>query len=466
MNYILRDLSQTKTYQSFIKNDKYPITLSGLVCVSKSALIALAQKEKNKRALVLTYNELEAQRIIKDLSYFCDNVVYFPKKEISIYDYDVESSDILYKRMDVLNKINTEKSIIIVTTIESAMQKMINKKGLFENIIKVSSNDIISFDEIKDKLVKLGYERKPIVESRQDFSIRGNILDIALNEQEGVRIETWGDDVDSIRKFNLSSQRSTEMVKSVEITPIKESILENSCESIAKKIENKYTILNKDILSDIEEIRQENYENKIDKYFNEFYESQSDILDYCSDFNVFIDEPEKVSQRIDGIKEDNKNLIKDITDKERFVPEALENILDFEFNKKEVINLKEADEKENHFEFREVNLFKGDIKNFEIGLKDAIISKKKVVILAGSKENQNKIAKIIENIEDLKLTNTVKVDDLDNILLKPGEIILSTGAISSGFENKETKMLVISSDEFLNVQKNRARKANDKFTIR
>ena len=466
MNYILRDLSQTKTYQSFIKNDKYPITLSGLVCVSKSALIALAQKEKNKRVLVLTYNELEAQRIIKDLSYFCDNVVYFPKKEISIYDYDVESSDILYKRMDVLNKINTEKSIIIVTTIEAAMQKMINKKGLFENIIKVSSNDIISFDEIKDKLVKLGYERKPIVESRQDFSIRGNILDIALNEQEGVRIETWGDDVDSIRKFNLSSQRSTEMVKSVEITPIKESILENSCESIAKKIENKYTILNKDILSDIEEIRQENYENKIDKYFNEFYESQSDILDYCSDFNVFIDEPEKVSQRIDGIKEDNKNLIKDITDKERFVPEALENILDFEFNKKEVINLKEADEKENHFEFREVNLFKGDIKNFEIGLKDAIISKKKVVILAGSKENQNKIAKIIENIEDLKLTNTVKVDDLDNILLKPGEIILSTGAISSGFENKETKILVISSDEFLNVQKNRARKANDKFTIR
>ena len=466
MNYILRDLSQTKTYQSFIKNDKYPITLSGLVCVSKSALITLAQKEKNKKVLVLTYNELEAQRIIKDLSYFCDNVVYFPKKEISIYDYDVESSDILYKRMDVLNKINTEKSIIIVTTIEAAMQKMISKKSLFENIIKVSSNDTISFDEIKDKLVKLGYERKPIVESRQDFSIRGNILDIALNEQEGVRIETWGDDVDSIRKFNLSSQRSTEMVKSVEITPIKESILENSCESIAKKIENKYTILNKDILSDIEEIRQENYENKIDKYFNEFYESQSDILDYCSGFNVFIDEPEKVSQRIEGIKEDNKNLIKDITDKERFVPESLENILDFELNKKEVINLKEADEKENHFEFREVNLFKGDIKNFEIGLKEAINSKKKVVILAGSKENQNKIAKIIENIEDLKLTNTVKVDDLDNILLKPGEIILSTGAISSGFENKETKMLVISSDEFLNVQKNRERKANDKFTTR
>lgn len=463
MNYILRDLSQTKTYQSFIKNDTYPITLSGLVCVSKSALIALAQKEKNKKVLVITYNEIQAQRIVKDLSYFCDNVVFFPKKEISIYDYDVESSDILFKRMDILNKINSNKSLIIVTTIEAVMQKMISKKSLFENKIKISTDSQVLFDEIKEKLTKLGYERKPIVEGRQDFSIRGNILDIALNEQDGIRIETWGDDVDSIRKFNISSQRSTEMVKNVEITPIKENILEINCDLVAKRIEDNYINLTKDIVSDIEEIRQGLYENKIDKYFNEFYTSQDSILDYCNDFNVFIDEPDKILQRINGIKEDNKNLIKDITEKERFVPEALENTLDFEFKKKDVINLKEADEKRNHFEFREVNLFKGDIKNLEIGLKDAIKSKKKVVILAGSKENRNKIAKIIENIEDLKLTNIVEVDDLDNIILKPGEIIISTGAISSGFENRETKVLVVSSDEFLNVQKKKVKRPNDKF---
>ena len=134
MNYILRDLSQTKMYQKFIKNDMYPITLSGLVCVSKSALISANQKEERK-ILVITYNELEAQRLIKDLSYFSDNVLYFPKKEISIYDYDVESNDIAYKRIDVLNKMNTDKSIIVVTTIEAVMQKMISKESLFENIL-------------------------------------------------------------------------------------------------------------------------------------------------------------------------------------------------------------------------------------------------------------------------------------------------------------------------------------------
>ena len=82
MNYILRELSQTKQYQAFIKNDNYPINLSGLVCVAKSAIMSLSQNDRNKRILVITYNELEAQRLIKDLSYFTSNVVFFPKKEI------------------------------------------------------------------------------------------------------------------------------------------------------------------------------------------------------------------------------------------------------------------------------------------------------------------------------------------------------------------------------------------------
>ncbi len=464
MNYILRDLSQTKMYQNFIKNDTCPITLSGLVCVSKSALIALNQKE-TKKVFVITYNELQAQKLIKDLSYFYDNVVYFPKKEISVYDYDVESNDIAYKRIDVLNKMNIEKQLIVVTTIEAVMQKMISKQSLFENIIKIDENSTISLDEIKEKLIHMGYERKPIVEARGEFSIRGDILDIATSDTGGIRVELWGDEIDSIRKFKITSQRSTEMVKNVEIYPAKENILEFKLDTIRKKIESNYSNIDKNIISDIEEIEQGNFENKIDKYFNEFYERQESILDYAKDFKIFVDEPDKVEQRINGIKEDNKNLIKELKERERFVPEALENILYFDFNENNTVKLKEEDLKENHFEFREVNLFKGDIKNFEIGIKDAIQSKKKIIILAGGKDNRSKIAKIIQKtIENNKLNGSiVEVDNLDDIILKPREIIVSTGALSSGFENKETNLQVISSDEFLNIEKRKIKKASETF---
>ena len=460
MNYILRDLSQTKTYQDFLKNNNYPITLSGLVCVSKSALISAIQKENRQNILLITYNELQAQKLIKDLSYFSDNAVYFPKKEISVYDFDVESSDIAYKRIDVLNKMNTEKSLVVVTTIEAVMQLMISKKSLFENVIKINDKSTISLDNMKEKLIKLGYERVPLVESRGQFSIRGDIIDIATDNDEGIRIELWGDDIDSIRKFKISSQRSTETVKNVEIFPAKENILDNNIDTICKRIEQ----LDEYSAKDVEEIREGNFESKVEKYFNEFYENSQSIIDYAENFKIFIDEPDKIEQRINGIKEDNKNLIKELKERERDVPEALYNVIDYVFNYKNVINLKEADERRNHFDFREVNLFRGDTKNFEIGISEALRNKKKVIILAGSKENRNKIAKLLQkNVEDKTIKSIVQVDDLDNIMLKPGQIVISTGALSSGFENRETNLQVISSDEFLNVQKRKLKRANDTF---
>ena len=460
MNYILRDIEQTKAYQSFIKNDIYPVTLSGLVCVSKSAIISLINKQKEKKILLITYNELEAQRLIKDISYFTDNVVYFPKKEISVYDYDAESNDISYKRIDVLNKMKTEKSLIVVTTIEAVMQSMVSKESLYKNVIKLSSEDTVDLDVLKQTLINLGYERKPLTENRGEFSIRGDIIDIALNEVEGIRIELWGDDIDSIRKFKLSSQRSTEVVKKVEIYPAKENILDATLEEVCKRIEEKY----ENIGQDIEQIKNGSFENRIDKYFNEFYLKQSNFLDYCKDFKIFVDEIEKVNIRINGIKEDNKNLIKDLTEKKKFLPEALLNMLEFNFDEKNIVILKEADEKINHFEFREVNLFKGELNSLQLGLKEALNAKKKIIILAGNKENKVKIEKTIKGfLEEEKFNSILQVDDLDNIILKEKSIIISSGALSSGFENKETNLLVLSSEEFLNVQKRKARKVNDSF---
>ena len=475
MNYILRDLSQDKEYQKF--NDfckknysdnnkiKSPITLSGLVCVSKSAIVALTQNEEKKPILIVTYNELQAQKLSKDLQYFCDNVMLFPKREIAIYDYDVESNDIIYNRIDVLNKIMQNKAPIIITTIEAIMQKMPAKEDLYNEIIHLKQGDTISTDVMKEKLVKLGYERKNLVENRAEFSIRGDIIDIGLCENEGVRIELWGDEIDSIRKFKITSQRSTEMIKELYIYPAKEEILVDTIDVITKRIENTIAnIKSQELISsvheDIEAIRNGDFTNKIDKYFNRFYQSQQTLFDYTTDYITFFDEPEKILQRIEGIKEDNKNLSKELLEKGRTIPEALENLVQFNLEKHDVINLKEADELKSgnedcHFELREISLFKGDMKSFEAGVQEASQNQKKVIILAGNEANRDKIAKEIENAS--------KVDEIDNILLKPGQIIIATGALSSGFENKQTGLEVISSDEFLNTGKRKLKRPNDTF---
>lgn len=89
------------------------------------------------------------------------------------YDYFAESKELPYERIDVLNKIQSGDAKVIVTTIEAIMQKMISKKTLYANVFKIKVGDIYSLEEIKKKLIALGYERNDIIEGRGQFSIRG-----------------------------------------------------------------------------------------------------------------------------------------------------------------------------------------------------------------------------------------------------------------------------------------------------
>ena len=452
MNYILRDLASSEKFKQYINENTYPIKISGLAFVAKAQLIAATYEEKRKPICLITYNEIQVKQLVKNLSYFLEDVKYFPKKEIAAYDYDTESNDIEYDRIEILNNIYDKKTNVIVTTVEAVMQKMISKEVLYQDILNLKIGDTINHDSLKNKLVQNGYKRVDLIENRGEFSVRGDIVDIGIAENEGIRIEFWGDDVDSIRTFRISSQRSNEMIKNVVIYPAFENILEDSVEKVCERIEKnkkKYD------LEDIEIIREGEYASKIDKYFNEFYTRQNTFIDYVKDYEIFTDEPEKINQRINAIQKENESLIKSLIEKERDVPEALENINQYVYNLDKTIELKEGDTLKNDFHTKEVNLFKGDVKNLEIGIKEAIKSKKKVVILAGNSDNAEKIKKALE--EDVVIT-----PNIDDIILKPGEVVISEGALTNGFQDEDTKLLVISSDEFFAKTK-KTKKVSDTF---
>ena len=453
MNYIIRDIISTEQFKKILSTNTHPITISGIVCVEKSALACAYSNEKNKPVCIVTYNEIQAKKILNDLRFYEEKVDFFPKREISVYDYDAASNDTLYDRINVLNKIYKNKTKIIVTTIEAVMQNMISKNALFLNTIKIKTGDTINFDNIKQTLKDMGYERTELIEGRGQFSSRGDILDISINAEEGIRIELWGDEVDSIRKFRISSQRSTEMLKNVEIFPAKETILDDSIDKVCERIEKKYT---KGIAEDIEIIREGDYTTKIDKYFNEFYISQESIIDYLEGFEIFIDEPEKIQQRISGIIEDSNNLAIELADKNKDVPESLVNLTKFKLKYKNVINLKESDSKENHFNLRQINFYKEDINNLSVQLENYIKGDKKVLVLAGTEQNAKKIKNIV--------SNSAIIENLDNLLLKPGQIAISTGSLSSGFENIDTNLIVISGEDFSNTNKaKKYTRVNDSF---
>ena len=446
MNFLIKTLEENKKFQELTKqiSKTGPIAISGLVDVEKLHVLAGIFNETKRPMVLVTYNEIQARKLYQDLKKLIKQTYFFPKKEITSYDYVAQSKEIEYKRIDVLNKMYLAKQqkepIIIVTTIEAVMQKMVAKDTLYQNVIDFEVGKTYLLDGIKEKLVGLGYERSDLIENKGQFSIRGGIVDVGLSEKIGVRIEFWGDEVDSIRFFQISSQRSTEMLKEITIFPAHELIVQDLSEAV-KNIQEKYP----EEIEDIELIKNGDYISKINKYFNEFYENQASFLDYMSnEYLLLLDEKSKINQRKTNIIEDNNKLIASLVEKEKFVPEAIENISKFEYNfeEKQIIYLEQNDSIKNiqkyYFETREINFY-----NLQLDLLLADIvtyqkNKKKVVLLAGNEISAKKLCDILkENQINYKYER-----EAENV--KPGEIIVTIGGFSSGFENYDLNLIVIS----------------------
>ena len=446
MNFLIKTLEENKKFQELTKqiSKTGPIAISGLVDVEKLHVLAAIFNETKRPMVLVTYNEIQARKLYQDLKKLIKQTYFFPKKEITSYDYVAQSKEIEYKRIDVLNKMYLAKQqkepIIIVTTIEAVMQKMVAKDTLYQNVIDFEVGKTYLLDEIKEKLVGLGYERSDLIENKGQFSIRGGIVDVGLSEKIGVRIEFWGDEVDSIRFFQISSQRSTEMLKEITIFPAHELIVQDLSEAV-KNIQEKYP----EEIEDIELIKNGDYISKINKYFNEFYENQASFLDYMSDeYLLLLDENSKINQRKTNIIEDNNKLIESLVEKEKFVPEAIENISKFEYNfeEKQIIYLEQNDSIKNiqkyYFETREINFY-----NLQLDLLLADIvtyqkNKKKVVLLAGNEISAKKLCDILKENQ----INYKYEQEAENV--KPGEIIVTIGGFSSGFENYDLNLIVVS----------------------
>ena len=476
MNTIIGKLGKNPKFCEYIKSieeQKSPIAISGLTDVGMAQIISATKEFAKKPICIITYNEIQAKKLVEDLKYFTDKVVFFPKKEIVTYDYVAESKDLPYERIEALNKIQGMKTGIIVTTIEATMQKIMSKKALYKNVLKFKIQDEYNLEDVKRKLLDLGYTRCDLIEGRGQFSVRGGIVDISLTEKNGVRIEFWGDEIDSIRYFNIVSQRSTEEIKEITINPAHEYLLEKPLETVIEKIRS--TVYNEEVQEqveqDIEIIKNGDYISKVDKYFNAFYEQQETILDFLSSkFVIVLDEFNKITQRLDNINKDSNNIITLLMEKQKIVPDAIKNLLSLEqfeekLTNKQLVYIEKLDneikfqaEKYN-WVYKEKNYYKSEIEILFKELIKAQEEKKKIYILAETKEKAKSICKLLDEHEIInkyeeKLNQTIIVKNNESL------VTVSVGKLSSGFECFDLKLLVITSQELIEGEKRKKYKSS------
>ena len=475
MNTIVGELGKNPKFCEYIKNIENkisPIAISGLTSVGMTHMIAGTKEFSKKPICIITYNEVQAKRIVEDLKNFTDKVLFFPKKEIVTYDYVAESKELPYERIEVLNRLYENKNIILVTTIEAVMQKIVNKKALYKNVLNFKIGEQCQLEDVKQKLVNLGYVRYDLIDGRGQFSVRGGIVDISITEKTGVRVEFWGDEIDSIRYFNIVSQRSTENINDITIYPSHEYILEENEQTVINNIRNtQYPAqLEKQVEQDIEIIKAGNYISKIDKYMNCFYDKQETILEYLNDkFLVVLDEINKIEQRMENVNRDCQNVMQLLTEKEKIVPDALKNLLGYnefqeQLEKKQLIYVDKFDDQlkieaeKYKWNYKEKNYYKSEIEILFKELKQAQKEKKKIYILAETKEKAKKICTLLDEQEIInkyeeKLNQTIIVKNTESI------VTVSIGKLSAGFECFELNELVITSQELIEGEKRKKYKS-------
>ena len=468
----------------------YPIVLNGCVDSQKAHFIPNLGEDFPCR-FVLTYKEEKAKELYQDLSFFDPNTVLYPSRDVLFYSADVHSNHIERQRMDILKKIVEGKPLTIVACLDVFMEKMIPFEEFKEHCLTIDFESIIDTDALKLKLSELGYENSGLVEAPGQFGIRGGIIDIfPLTEELPVRIELWGDEVDSIRSFDTETQRSVEKLDEVQVYPATEMIFSrNKIGEAVRRMKEEYkkqeeAFKKRKRLAEKERLRKMTVRTEeellsfgtaegSEALLSYFYEKTVSFLEYLPENTLFfIDEPHRVLEkgktyeeefflcmqsRLEGgyVLPGQADLLfgyEEILSKVMVGPLILLSsvIQDYAFYKPKTTCDIEA---KSIFSYN--NSFDQLIKDLEHWKKQNY----RILLLSSSTTRAKRLA---ENIKDYGLLAYFAAD-FDRTIA-PGEIMVASGRLGNGFEYPTLKFVVLSEKDIFKERKAKKPKKKSQYS--
>nr|WP_321234696.1 transcription-repair coupling factor [uncultured Psychroserpens sp.] len=242
---------QMQNLQTTIAQTKAKLHLKGLVGSSLSLVISEVFKASELPFLLLFNDKEEAAFYLNDLEVLLNDkdVLFYPGSYRRPYQIEETDNANVLLRSEVLNRINSRKKpAIIVTYPDALFEKVVTRRELEKNTLKISVGDELSIDFVNEVLFEYQFKRVDFVTEPGEFSVRGGIVDVfSFSHDEPYRIEFFGDDVDSIRTFDVETQLSTEQIKKIGIIPnVANKFLEESRQSFLKYIAQKTVVFSKD----------------------------------------------------------------------------------------------------------------------------------------------------------------------------------------------------------------------------
>jgi transcription-repair coupling factor (superfamily II helicase) len=201
---------------------KGELHVTGLSDSAKSLILSLLHHEVRRPFFLVASDNHHASRYLQEIGNLSRYPVFFyPASEVSPYEQVLHGPDTIAGQMEVLEHIinNPDEPYIVIVPARALVQRVLDRETLGDNTLHLKAKDTLDIPKLTADLVHLGYKRENIVTLRGEFSIRGDIIDIYPSCGPPVRIELFGDEVETIRVFNIDNQRSVEDVENVTIPP-------------------------------------------------------------------------------------------------------------------------------------------------------------------------------------------------------------------------------------------------------
>lgn len=483
----LRDSSTFNEIIADIKDKKYPININGLSDSGKSYGIFGIYESIESSMIIVTHSDMEAKNIYEDLSFYTNDIYYFPAKEVVFYNIDAISGDLRWARLKVIKEILSSNKKIIVTSIDSLTSVYTPKSLFVEYNIILSVDDEVDFKDLSRKLLECGYERVESVEGKGEFSLRGGILDVfPPTSTYPYRIELFGDNIDSIRTFNTESQRSIEKVDTMEIFPAKEIILSEEAlnrgkENILKELEEVKAIGKSDderieklerlVKSNIESLTETLTFETVDSYLPYFYERPDSFFDYVKNYTYIVDEVKKCEGKLDSCYFEFRENYEAFLQRGGILP-SQSNLL---LNKEDLIEKLELQKaitldvfatnskilnpiKRHLLTGITLNSYQGQLDLLIEDIKEKKANGYKTVILSGTRPRGERL---VNTLRDREIESVYR-DYISTIEF--GEVVITFGNLLKGFEYPDLKICVISDKDVFGEAKRKIakRKTNKK----
>lgn len=311
MNFLKAGMHKLPEYMQLrqaVESNALPAVATGLSGIHKATIINALVQDTNKTALLLAADEAEAQRICQDLTSMGLRSFIYPTRDFTFRNVESASREYEHQRIQVLSRILKHDCDVVVACMDAALQYTIPPNELEGRMIELKKGQTVSLEQVVQSLVRCGYVRAEQIDGTGQFAVRGGILDFFTPDAPyPVRIEFWGDEIDTIGLFDLESQRRTETVDAIMLAPSVEVLVDNPSD-LADKIEKHASSLRgktapkaKEILQmECDQLRNGRHFHCADKYITMLYDRTATLLDYFSlnDTLVFVSEFHKGKERI------------------------------------------------------------------------------------------------------------------------------------------------------------------------